>query len=368
MINPLFKKFNKIAVLRANAMGDFIFSLPAIQTLRDAFPNAEIVFLGKKWHEVFLKDRPSPVDRVVVIPDYPGVGAVEDFQIDELECADFFSKMRDEQFDLAIQMHGGGKNSNPFLLKLGAKYTLGLQSAEAMTLDKNIPYVLLHSEILRYLEVVTSLGIPCANLEPELKVMDRDHIEAASLLARFEGEPFVIIHPGATDYHRRWPEEKFSAIVNYLTQNGFMVGLTGTGDEKGIIENVRKGITHPDLTVNLCDKMSFSGLVGILSKASLLISNDTGPLHLARALKTPTVGIIWAINCLMSLPTTSSIHRNVIEWNPICPFCGKDCTKARSHDGTCEHEISLVRNIPVEEVKEVVDELLQLRTIQLSSH
>src|SRR5436309_7008981 len=63
----------KIAVLRANALGDFIFALPALEALRAAYPQAEIVLLAKGWHATFLKGRPGPVDRVVVVPPCEGV-------------------------------------------------------------------------------------------------------------------------------------------------------------------------------------------------------------------------------------------------------------------------------------------------------
>jgi len=54
---------HKIAVLRANALGDFIFTLPALEALRTAYPNAEIVLLAKEWHASFLERRPSPINR-----------------------------------------------------------------------------------------------------------------------------------------------------------------------------------------------------------------------------------------------------------------------------------------------------------------
>ena len=59
---------HKIAVLRCNALGDFIFTLPALDALRAAYPHAEIVLLGKPWHAEWLATRPSPIDRVVAVP------------------------------------------------------------------------------------------------------------------------------------------------------------------------------------------------------------------------------------------------------------------------------------------------------------
>ena len=63
----------KIAVVRANALGDFIFALPALEALRGAYPQAEIVFLGRGWHAAFLAGRPGPIDRVIVLPPTKGV-------------------------------------------------------------------------------------------------------------------------------------------------------------------------------------------------------------------------------------------------------------------------------------------------------
>jgi ADP-heptose:LPS heptosyltransferase len=64
---------SKIAVLRANAVGDFIVALPALQALRDTWPDAEIVLLARAWHRAFLEGRPGPVDRVEVLPPIPAL-------------------------------------------------------------------------------------------------------------------------------------------------------------------------------------------------------------------------------------------------------------------------------------------------------
>src|SRR5579883_2710543 len=108
----------KIAVLRANALGDFVFTLPALEALRHAYPEAEIVLLAKAWHAAFLRGRPSPVDRVVVIPPYGGIGASPEVGENSAEIEHFFAEMQRERFDLALQLHGGGGHSNSFVLRL----------------------------------------------------------------------------------------------------------------------------------------------------------------------------------------------------------------------------------------------------------
>ncbi|HEU4622276.1 MAG TPA: hypothetical protein VFS42_08620, partial [Burkholderiaceae bacterium] len=66
-----------IAVLRANAVGDFLVTLPALGALRATYPQARITLLGQAWHARFLVRRPGPIDEVVVLPPIKGVGASE---------------------------------------------------------------------------------------------------------------------------------------------------------------------------------------------------------------------------------------------------------------------------------------------------
>jgi ADP-heptose:LPS heptosyltransferase len=164
----------KIAVLRANALGDFIFSLPALAALRVAYPEAEIVLLARQWHASFLANRPSPIDRVIVIPPYAGVSAEPGTEENPTELEVFFDQMAREHFDLAIQMHGGGGHSNPFIRRLKAKTTVGLKAPEAESLDYWIPYLYFQPEITRYLEVVALVGAAPVTIDPYIVVTQRD--------------------------------------------------------------------------------------------------------------------------------------------------------------------------------------------------
>src|SRR5438094_146977 len=92
----------KIAVLQAKAFGDFIVTLPALRAVKETYPEAELVYLGKPWHKEFLEGRPSPIDRVIVIPPLEGVrnepGMNEKENKEALEA--FFQHMQQEAFDI----------------------------------------------------------------------------------------------------------------------------------------------------------------------------------------------------------------------------------------------------------------------------
>src|SRR5262249_9736347 len=136
---------HRIAVLRANSLGDFIVALPALESLRAAYPDAELVLIGAPWHEEALNDRPGPIDRVLIAPACPGIR--EPISGDPAPASylpDFLEKARAERFDVALQMHGGGGNSNPLVSSMGARVTAGLQAPDAPPLDRNLPYLPYH--------------------------------------------------------------------------------------------------------------------------------------------------------------------------------------------------------------------------------
>jgi ADP-heptose:LPS heptosyltransferase len=340
----------RIAVLRANGLGDFLFAMPAIAALRQTFLQAEVVLLGLAWHEEFLAGRPGPIDRVVVVPPARGVGMPEDFVEEPAVLEAFFRRMADGRFDLAVQLHGGGQHSNPFVRRLGAKWTIGLRSPVAAELDAWVPYVYYQPEVLRYLEVVALAGARTADLEPRVELTAADREEAARALA-LSNTPLAILHPGAGDPRRRWPAEKFAAVGDALSAAGVQVAVTGSSEERPITQAVIQAMRAE--AVDLAGRVSLGGLAGLLARAAVVVANDTGPLHLAAAVGTSTVGIFWCGNLINAGPMTRTRHRPAIAWRLACPECGRDTTR----EG-CEHRGSFVADVSVDEVIESTRGLL----------
>ncbi len=202
----IFPGIRKIAVLRANAIGDFIFALPALESLRAAYADAEIVLLGQPWHKRFLEGRPGPIDRVVVIPRKKGVRedretAGKEDPPERLE--QFYGEMRTERFDLALQMHGGGRNSNPFLLQIGARITAGSATPDAPRLDRTLPYIYWQHEIARLLEVVGLVGARPVTLEPRLALTQADMVESYRCHAPRRGGHLAAVAAGEVCGRRR---------------------------------------------------------------------------------------------------------------------------------------------------------------------
>ncbi|BCB76229.1 glycosyltransferase family 9 protein [Phytohabitans flavus] len=349
----------RIAVLRANALGDLMFALPALDALRAAYPSAEIVLLGGPLHAELLTGRPGPVDGVAILPPIEGLRPPSPGE-ESVPVEDFLANARTAPFDLAVQIHGGGRTSNRIATALGARVTAGLRAPGSPPLDRWIPYVYYQAEIARYLEVVGLVGATPVTVQPTLAVTAADVAEAR----RVAGPPSrrrVVIHPGATDPRRRWSAERFGHVARELLSQGYEVVVTGTTDERAVVARVAEA----DRRIRtLVGELSLGGLVGLLAGAAVAVANDTGPLHVAAAVGTPSVGIYWVGNVINSAPPYRARHRPIPSWRVHCPVCGADCTRdlypARPGDG-CVHSDSFVDDIPPEEVLQAVYDLTDPR-------
>jgi ADP-heptose:LPS heptosyltransferase len=353
----------RIAVLRANALGDLMFTMPALYALRAAYPGAQLTLLGTPWQARFLAGRPGPVDRVMVLPPLPGVRYCEpdeDASPAELARAReaFLAEARAQRFDLALQMHGGGRHTNPIVASVGARVTAGVRDADAPPLDRWIRFVYYQSELFRHLEVAGLVGAPPVTFEPSLELTEQDRMEAKQAVPP-DGRPLAVLHPGVSDPRRRWPAHRFAAVGDALAAAGAHVLVTGTGPERDLVAQVVGAMRQP--AQPLVSGLSIGGLAGLLERCAVVVANDTGPLHLAEAVGTRTVGLYWAGNVINAAPLLRGRHRPLLSWTIHCPECGQDCTRdlypAREGAG-CRHRPSFVADIPVAEACQSALELL----------
>ena len=188
-VGPVLEKFSnvsRIAVLRGGGLGDLMFALPAMSALKAAYPEASLTLLGTPMHAELLSQTEGPVDETVILPFSQGVrpGAEDK---DELE--NFFGRMRERNFDLAVQLHGGGRYSNPFLLRLGARHTVGTRTPDAARLERTVPYLYYQHEPMRALEVAGFAGAAPGDLEARMRTMPEFRQRLTARLERLQSSP-----------------------------------------------------------------------------------------------------------------------------------------------------------------------------------
>jgi ADP-heptose:LPS heptosyltransferase len=351
-VGPVLETFSdvaRIAVLRGGGLGDLLFALPAVSALAAAYPGATVTLLGTPGHAELLGSTPSPVRDVRILPKAEGVRpGVEDPEATEA----FFASAQREKFDLAVQLHGGGRYSNPFLLRLGARHTVGSRTPDAAPLERSLPYTYYQHEPLRGLEVAGLAGALPVGLEARLEVSDQGVARVHELLQRREdgpATPVVAIHPGATDPRRRWPAERFGEVAAACAADGCRVVVIGTADERKLAGEVVEA-AGSDRVVSVAGRFGLGILPALLGGCDVLLGNDSGPRHLAQAVGVPTVGLYWVGNLINAGPLGRSVHRVHLSWATRCPECGADITQVGWTAARCAHDSSLLAGISVADV------------------
>lgn len=339
-----------MAVLRAGGLGDFVFALPALDSLHAAYPAAEITLLTGPPQCELIDGRPGPWDIVEVASPYPGI---RDEEEPGEPTSDFLKRMRRRHFDLAVQMHGGGRHSNGLVRDLGARITLGCRTPDALPLDIELPHVYRHSEVTRWLELVALIGGRFRAPTPRLAVTPEDIAAANEVLPpSAAGGPLVTLHPGAGSPRRRWPVAAFASLADDLTRAGARIVLVGGSEDCGLTNAVCEAMS--EAAVDLGGRLSLPALVGLFARATLHVGNDSGPAHIARAVAPSTLTLVWGPNMLTAGPIgPPSHHRAVLGWNVDCPDCG-----LRIVDRKCPHDSSMVADIELDEVRTHALELL----------
>lgn len=282
---------SRIAVFRALYLGDLITAVPALRALRRCYPAAEITFIGLPWAASFAQRFHRYIDRFVEFPGYPGINEVA---VDEARTSRFLAEERAHGYDLAIQMHGSGESSNPFVLALGAARTAGYYRGEVpLDLTVAAPYPAGGSEVLRNLALVRLLGCDAADTHLEFPLFPADRAEASALLANLPHRHggLIGLHPGSKSPSRRWPAGYFAAAADDLARRfGARILLTGGPGEEDLVDDVAGRMAVPAFLTT--GKTSLGGLAALIASLDLFVSNDTGPSWIAQAVDTPSVVVM----------------------------------------------------------------------------
>jgi ADP-heptose:LPS heptosyltransferase len=290
-------KVEKLVVFRGLYLGDLVAATGALRALRYGYPWAEITLVSLPWAKALAPHLPH-VDRLLSYPGAPGLdggeskGALEEFLV----------RMQAEKFALAVNMHGRGPISTRLVARFGARRVAGFANEEAPTLEVEVPWDAEAHESCKLLLLALVAGGAPAGPEPELRIRTEDYERAQALLpAHLRRRPLALVHPGASAPEKCWPEEGFGWVAEGLARQEYAVAVTGSMEERELTYRVSEKAAG---SLNLGGKTDLSTLIALVGRASVVVSNDTGPAHLAYALRTPSVTLFG--------PTT-----DVERWGPL---------------------------------------------------
>ena len=287
--------YKNILVVRTDRIGDVVLTNPAIEVLKKAYPKAKVSLLVSPSTQVLVEDDPH-LDELIVDDRkkvHKGLGGFIQLALG----------LRSRKFDLAIIYHTKRRtNLLCFLagipMRVGYKNNkFGFLLTQPLFDDRNKGR---KHETQYCLDVLRVLGIPMDFFKEELDETDLFvSVNEASemMIDRFfkqnnitTTDRLVAIHAGASDPAKRWPEVFFADIIEKLfDQYGTKIVLIGDADTRGISREIFSLTKQP--VFDLTGMITLSELVSLLKRCYILISNDSGPVHVAASLNTPVISI-----------------------------------------------------------------------------
>jgi heptosyltransferase-2 len=329
-----------ILFLRHDRIGDMVLSTAALKALKKAYPNATITVLASERNYEVLKHNPT-VDEVII---YKGF-----FR--------FIREIRPRGYDLVIDPFVTYELKQAFMSYLAkGTYRIGFEEAgREIFFNIRGPVASPPKRMVDHLlDLTERLGARKEDYGPEVFLSDAEIQWAREALAErgiSANELTIAIHPGAHYPSQRWPAERFGELARrILAQCEAKIILLGSSDEEGLLKAAKKS-AGKDVQIFSCT--GIREFMALLSRCELLVCNNSGPLHIASALKVPTVSTIGPTVTPLWLPYGE--NNVVLNKRLSCSPCNRAVCKV--------HEC--MESIRVDEVFEAVQiQIVSIKTKQ----
>jgi ADP-heptose:LPS heptosyltransferase len=302
--HSLKNELSRIVICKFKGMGSIIQSTPLIQTLRTRYPKAQLIYVSAIENKTIL-DNISAIDEVICIDDRKFTSLLKttivsihrlirlraDLYID-LEIYSNFSSIF-TTCSMARDRFGYYLRSN--------RYRMGMYT-HMMYFNTKSPIAESYLQFARLLQI--------ESISNELINLPKQAVEPVSR------KPYIVINPNASDlrFERRWPANSFIELISYLcqtTSNDIL--LIGSPNEVDYVRSISSAFLNNHSVQDLSGKTSIPELIELLRNAELVITNDTGPMHLASALQTNVLALFGP--CAPEQyglgPTVKALYKNM---------------------------------------------------------
>jgi heptosyltransferase-2 len=340
-----------IIVRMPNWIGDLVMATPILSDLRKAYPHAHITAMCRSPLCDLLKEDPE-INELFCFSKGSGFSRRE-------ERRNIIEKLRKGKYDLGILLTHSFSSAWWFWLGK-VKVRLGYESngrkpllTHSLPFPKNIQNQHL---VVTYKTLLEPLGIPISDIPPRLYLSPKETKDARTLL-RQQGIPdgalIVGINPGATYGSAKcWLPERFREVTErLLQQKDVYIVYFGDQGTASIVKEICSGL--PARVINLAGLTSLRELTGLISQCDVILTNDSGPMHIADATGTPIVALFGSTSEVITGPYRCGtiIHKHV-----ECSPC---------YQRTCPIDFRCMKRIEADEVYEAISKILKLKRAKL---
>lgn len=352
----------RILCVRLDNMGDVLMSTPAMQALKEGVPGRHLTLLTSEGAAA-LKPHLPMVDALWAW-NAPWVkhAQEDDAMTMAAMSGQWLQRVAAGNFD-AVAIFSVYSQSPLAAATLCMLAGIPLRLAHC----RENPYALLthwvpetephqhvRHEVQRQLDLVSTVGAGVVDSRMRFEVLEADRESLRWKLAALmsgmhrdiHGSPCVVLHPGATAESRRWPADRFAAVARRLAEDGALVLVTGSAAETGIVHSVCTMAFHPGVFCT-AGTLMLGEMGALIEHAALLVSNNSGPVHMASAIGTPVVDL-YALTNPQHTPWQVP-HRTLFADVP-CRYCYKSQCPEMHH--------RCLRDVDVDAVLQAVHQLL----------
>ncbi len=350
------KQSLKILIRGVNWIGDAVLTIPAIRSIRHAFPDAHISLLVKPWVSEIFKENPD-INEIILYEDrFTGLRG-------RLKLA---KELHRKKFDKAILLQNAFDAALIAWLsripeRIGYKRDgRGFLLTKALPLGKDI---LEQHQVYYYLNLLKSAGIESSDTQPYIFLSDNEGQRARNLLSSYfstDKGPLIGINPGATyGSAKRWLPERFAdLIIKIINELNGRVIIFGGPSEVEIADEIITEINKMKIKLKIekygsrilvmSGKTNLRELAALISECDVFVTNDSGPMHMASALLVPIVAIFGSTNKTTTGPFGEG-HTIITKDLPCAPCMKRECP---------EGHLNCMTDITTDEVFDAVKKTL----------
>ncbi|HVU68720.1 MAG TPA: glycosyltransferase family 9 protein [Ktedonobacteraceae bacterium] len=336
MIDPRWKNAHKLLLVRLDNLGDVLLMTPALRALKRALPQTDLTLLCSPVGAQVGRLNPDLAQ--VIVYEAPWIDPWQKLPRDSQREQEMIARLKAGQFDGAIIFTSFRQSSLPaaylcYLADIPLRLAASLDGpGSLLTIRHRHPERMMH-EVERALDLVSALGVEPAESRLVLRVPAPAVQDVENYLAEWqltEQYPLIALHPGCTMPARTYPWELYSEVARLLVEQlDAVVLITGAAGERALVERVRERMPAAarERTLAVAGALPFPAFCGLLQRADLLITNNTGPMHIAAAVQTPVVALFALTNPPEQWGPWQVAHRQLFHevacrlcYSRVCPY------------------------------------------------
>lgn len=336
-----------ICILRLSAIGDVCHAVAVVQAIQQHYPQAQITWVIGKVEAQLLQGLPGV--RLVIFDKKQGIKAYKTL----------YQALKNETFDYLLHMQVAFR-ANLASLCIRARHKIGFdwhtaKELHALFMRERIA-PLPHLHVLDgFRQFARAIGVDMQQPQWQMPLSAEDEHWAQQQLAN--GKRHFIICAAASKAERNWLPERYAAIADYATSQGFQVYLCGgpVAMEQQLAADIQKA-AQCQLT-NLVGKTSLKQLLALLKHASLVLAPDTGPAHMAVTVGTPVIGLYGHSNPMRTGPYLYRKYVVEVYHQSLLEQYGKIAAQLKW--GTRVKGDDIMQKISIEQVQQMFDRVVQ---------